>query len=299
MFSKIVICSNKSFSCLPLFLAPPSKFGLFMYYIFLVCDIDFKSLVLLFFHISFSSSSVRCRQATAVGITRANNKASLWCSYTSPNDVLKFSAPAYLSCQNPNSLTGPFAVQVLLHIFTLFCDPHQKGVSVPKLVKSSSSWHFCGRLLWRYIAPESKMAPVSSTLIAKSRALLECPSLQQSPSSPTCKCCGLPQPQPELLNAQKTFHLYFSPLLKVARRKSKQLCRSWESFFIIAGPRVSLICYRCKWEITKAQGLQEKKWRQRTWHPPQLYHLQMTQHTVSQTFMLQLSWKRTIYFPGI
>lgn len=49
MFSKIVICSNKSFSCLPLFLAPPSKFGLFMYYIFLVCDIDFRSLVLLFF----------------------------------------------------------------------------------------------------------------------------------------------------------------------------------------------------------------------------------------------------------
>lgn len=93
MFSKTVICSNKSFRCLPLFLAPPSKFGLFMYYILLVCDIDFKSIFLLFFHL-FSFSSVRHRQATAAGIARADTKASMWYSYTFPDELLKFSASA-------------------------------------------------------------------------------------------------------------------------------------------------------------------------------------------------------------
>lgn len=179
----------------------------------------------------------------------------------------------------------------------------KKRVSVPRPVKPSSFWHFHGKLLWHCIPPESKMALVSSSLIAKSRVLLECPSRQQSPSSPPCKCCGLPQAQPKLLSACKTFHLFFPPLLEVARGKSKQLGRSWESFFIIVWPRVSSICYRCKWEITKVQGLQEdhfeQKWREKPWYPPQLYHLQMTQHTVNQTSMLQLSWNRTMYFPGI
>lgn len=98
MFSKTLICSNKSFICLPLFLAPRSKFGLFMYYILLLCDINFKSLFFsffsFFFSIFFSFFDVRHRQATAVGVARANTKECTLYSYIFLNELLNFSASA-------------------------------------------------------------------------------------------------------------------------------------------------------------------------------------------------------------